>query len=443
MRSIRWRIQLCHGILLVLITTVLMVGFCQYEKSVQLQLLDRTMAGTLTNIRPHFIRFGGGKPPSEMEGMLAERGYYLSVWEQGKILFRSANSPPDLLVPDYVPGHGEFSRWNGANRESVSIPPGGRYAFVLGGSGAKMTVRLRHFALVVFGIGSVVVAFGLAIGWWLAGHALRPISEITATAESIVSGDHARRIPLQNISDELGRLAVLLNTAFDRMADAYDQQVRFTADASHELRTPAAVILAQTQMALARERDAAGYKESLAICQRSAERMKMLLGDLLDLSRYDAESPELRLRECDLAEVARESLGFVTPLAAERRVAISDSLASLRGRYDPAGLSHVLINLLINAIKHNPEGCRVALDLREVKGNAIITVTDSGSGIAPEMLPHIFDRFYRADIARSRSTGGSGLGLAICQAIVEAHGGTIAAESGVGTGTTFTIMLPC
>ena len=309
--------------------------------------------------------------------------------------------------------------------------------------GAMIERDLAIFAWELTLLGLVVVTFGLAGGWWVAGRAIRPIDQIVSTASRIASGNYAERIPVQATSLELGRLAAILNDTFDRLHAAYDQQVRFTADASHELRTPVAVILAQAQVALARERDTAKYKESLVICQRSAEKMKSLLNDLLDLSRYDAASVILRLIQCDLAEIVAESLEFIEPLAMERKADVTSNLTALHGRFDPANLSHVLINLLTNAIKHNPVGVRIAVSLDAVSDGAKIQIADNGIGITTVALPHIFDRFYRVDPARSGgASGGTGLGLAIARALIEAHGGSIKADSQPDKGTTISIFLP-
>jgi len=195
-------------------------------------------------------------------------------------------------------------------------------------------------------------------------------------------------------------------------------------------------------MALSREREAKAYREALEICQRSAQRMKGLLGDLIDLSRYDTLEPDLRMRECDLAEVVRESLEFISPLATERQVKVHPEIDSIVARVDPINLSHAFINLLTNAIKHNPEGCEIRVTLKRA-GRAIqFIVTDYGQGIPAEAIPHLFDRFYRVDRSRARTTGGSGLGLSIAKAIAEAHGGSIDVSSTLGKGTTFTLSLP-
>jgi two-component system OmpR family sensor kinase len=305
---------------------------------------------------------------------------------------------------------------------------------------------LRRLAWEEAAAGVALVVFGLAGGWWVAGHVLRPIGEISgeisAAADQIAGGDRARRISLKQTESELGQLAAVLNRTFDRLDHAFAQQVQFTADASHELRTPLSVILTQVQLALSRERSVVEYRESLGICQRAAERMRTLINALLDLARLDTGGFDLTLAECDLQRVAYESLELVAPLAQQKGAVLRSSVDPVRVKADGAKLGQVMVNLLQNALQHNARGVEVSLSLEPKEGYALLRVSDNGAGIPAEALPRLFDRFYRVDKSRSSATGGSGLGLAICKAIVEAHGGSIRAESRLGEGTEFQAMLP-
>jgi signal transduction histidine kinase len=240
----------------------------------------------------------------------------------------------------------------------------------------------------------------------------------------------------------LGQLAAVLNRTFDRLDHAFNQQVQFTADASHELRTPLSVILTQVQLALSRERSGAEYRESLGICQRAAERMRSLVNALLDLARLEAGGFDLTREDCDLQRVAEEALELVAPLAAQKRAVLRRAIEPIRLKADGAKLGQVMVNLLQNAMQHNACGVEVSLSLQPSDGFAVVRVSDNGAGLPAEVLPRLFDRFYRVDQSRSSATGGSGLGLAICKAIVEAHGGAIRVESQPGTGTEFQVLLP-
>jgi heavy metal sensor kinase len=294
----------------------------------------------------------------------------------------------------------------------------------------------------LIGVGIGLTVFGLAGGWWVAGHALRPIGEISATARQIAGGNRGKRIDIRETESELGQLAEVLNWTFDQQDIALEQQVRFTADASHELRTPVAVILTQVQVALAREREGQEYRETLKSCQRAAERMRTLVNSLLELARVDSGEFQLTVEECDLAAVAADSLELIAPLARERKAVLRPAIEAVRIKADAARIGQVIVNLLYNAIQHNRDGVEVDLEVSSQGTEAVVRVKDNGSGIAAEALPHVFERFYRGDKSRGGTKNGSGLGLAISQAIVQAHGGTIRAESEAGRGAVFTVNLP-
>ena len=261
------------------------------------------------------------------------------------------------------------------------------------------------------------------------------VSEINATSLS-------RRLDLEGVDTELGRLAELINSMLERLGRSFDQQVRFTADASHELRTPLAVILAQVELALSRQREAPAYRDSLEACGRAARRMKSLVDDLLTLARADAGKLELRIRPVDLAHIAEDCVALLEPLADKRSIRIQLDTRTVPLKGDPERLGQVLTNLLSNAILYNRPGGQVNVSVGSTDGAAIVIVEDTGVGIPEGELPLVFDRFHRVDAARSRESGGSGLGLAICRSIIEAHGGTITLASQVHHGSTFTVTIP-
>jgi signal transduction histidine kinase len=208
------------------------------------------------------------------------------------------------------------------------------------------------------------------------------------------------------------------------------------------LRTPVSVILTQTQGTLNRERSPAEYRETLESCQRAAQRMRRLIESLLALARLDAGPVSSRREPLDLARCATDCVELVQPLATERRITIQSQLAEAPCVGDADQLVLVINNLLTNAIHYNRDGGNIAINTRMENDRAVLTVSDNGPGIAPEHLPHIFDRFYRADAARTSSQGRAGLGLAITKAIVEAHGGTIQVASEPGRGSSFEVRLP-
>jgi heavy metal sensor kinase len=301
---------------------------------------------------------------------------------------------------------------------------------------------MHRLALWLFAAGSSVLLLGLAGGWWLATRAIQPIEDISATALKIAGGDLSQRINAADTESELGRLAGVLNSTFSRLEAAFAHQARFTSDASHELRTPVSVIISQTQTALSRERPGPEYCEALQACQRAAQRMRGLIESLLELARLDAGQEPMKRERFDLAQVARDGVELVRPLADERGIKITCDVSVVECLGDAERIGQVVTNLLTNAIRFNRPQGEVSIYARNENGAAFLIVTDSGEGIATEHLPHLFERFYRADKSRSRAAGQTGLGLAICKAIVDAHSGTIEVSSRPGEGSTFTVRLP-
>lgn len=313
---------------------------------------------------------------------------------------------------------------------------------LVGRSMAPDLAAMRRLAWWLMAAGSAVLLLGLAGGWWVATRAIRPIEGISATALKIAGGDLSQRINAADTDSELGRLAGVLNSTFGRLEAAFSQQARFTSDAAHELRTPVSVILTQTQTALSRERSSPEYREALEACQRAARRMKSLTESLLELARLDAGQEPMK-RDCfDLPRVVRECVEMVRLLAAERGIQIHCEVPPCECLGDAGRIGQVVTNLLTNAIHFNRDQGEVRLAARAEDGAVRLTVADTGQGIPAEDVPHLFERFYRADKSRSRIQGRNGLGLAICQAIVDAHGGSIEVISQSGVGSTFTVRLP-
>jgi heavy metal sensor kinase len=313
---------------------------------------------------------------------------------------------------------------------------------LVGRSLAPDLAAMRRLALWLTAAGTAVLLLGLAGGWWAATRAIRPIEAISATAVRIAGGDLSHRINTADTDSELGRLAGVLNSTFARLEAAFTQQARFTSDASHELRTPVSVILSQTQTALSRERPGPEYREALEACQRAARRMKALTESLLELARLDAGQELMKREPFDLARLARECVELVRPLAAERGIQIHCDVAAIECLGDGGRIGQVVTNLLTNAIHFNRDQGEVRLAARAENDVVVLTVADTGQGIPAEDVPHLFERFYRADKSRSRIQGRNGLGLAICKAIVAAHSGSIEVASQPGIGSTFTLKLP-
>jgi heavy metal sensor kinase len=324
-------------------------------------------------------------------------------------------------------------------REMYAFTPPGECILVgLELSGELGELRRQTWRLLA--AGGAVLMLGLAGGWWFSTRAIRPLEDISAAADKIATGQLSQRINVADTDNELGRLAVLLNSTFARLEASFAQQKQFTSDAAHELRTPLSIILTQVQTALKRERSPAEYHQTLESCLRAAQRMRKLVESLLELAHFDAGQQQLKHFPFDLAQTAQDCIDLVQPLAEARGIKFSAKLPELYCIGDPERIGQVLTNLLTNAVEYNRAGGEVHIEAQSKSGMACVDVTDTGPGIRPEELPYLFERFYRVD--KSRSASHSGLGLAIAKAIIEAHGGTISVSSRVGGGTTFSFRLP-
>jgi signal transduction histidine kinase len=273
----------------------------------------------------------------------------------------------------------------------------------------------------------------------MARRALQPVSKITSTALEIYrTEDLDRRVDVKT-NDEVGRLGSAFNEMLDRLTALFRAQQRFVADVSHEMRTPLTVIRGNVDLL----RMGCADEESLDAITSESERMTRMVSNLLLLSQADAGVLPMHMQPVEL-EPLLASVARSAQIIADRRAAISmrcDGQAVVMG--DADRLKQMMLNLVENAIKHTSDGNGVTIDLALVNHTqARITVTDTGAGIPPEDLPHIFERFYRVDKSRSRAQGGAGLGLAIVKSIVEAHGGSITARSVAGKGASFEVILP-
>jgi heavy metal sensor kinase len=399
----------------------------------------RSRPGGISDIRE--IRLSGTTADFFRPGRTAE--YYYVVWGADHSLrTRSTNAPATVPLPIRRPLDAKIRfRDQAPNREAYQTTEMGDCVLV-GRSIAADQRALSRYGWQLVAAGAGVLLLGLGGSWLLAARALRPVENIGLAATRISAGNLAERIDVADTDSELGRLATVLNSTFARLAAAFDQQRQFTADASHELRTPIAVLISETQATLARERTAAEYRDTVEACLETAQQMRRLTQSLLALARYDSGQEAIERLPLDLASPASAGLDLIAPLALERGIRIHADLGPAPAVGDADRLSQVMVNLLTNAIEYNrPEG-EVRVATRVENGEAVFVVADTGSGISEEDLPHLFKRFYRADQSRSRGSAHYGLGLAISKAIVDAHGGRLNATSRSGVGSEFVLRLP-
>ena len=373
-----------------------------------------------------------------------QKGIYVVIWDaDGSRIEVLTNTPAGLTQPMQTePADiGPHFRNRDNYREAYDFNLEGR-CVVVGRSIEPEQSGLRGFVAILVGAGVSVLALGLAGGWLIASRSFRPIEAISTTASRISEGKLSERINVADTDSELGQLAGTLNSTFARLEASFAQQTQFTAEASHEFLTPIAVIISEAQTTLARERTSREYRETIEACLDTAQQMRRLTESLLELANLDASQQATKRAPLDLADLVRQRVEFIHPLADQRglKLICKFSSAKTSGNADHLGL--VINNLLTNAIHYNRPRGEITITTGTETGKAFVSVSDSGVGISPEDLPHIFDRFYRADKSRSRAEGRSGLGLAICKAIVEAHGGSIEVTSNLAIGSTFTVRLP-
>ncbi len=294
---------------------------------------------------------------------------------------------------------------------------------------------LRRVLILVFAFGLIAASLG---AYNLAGRVLEPLHDVSDAASEITDRDLSRRVPVPRTGDEVNYLARTLNGMLERLEHAFDGQRQFTADASHELRTPITAILGHANYLLRRTELSEQQRESIGVIRSDAERLTKLVTDLLDLARADAGF-QITPKEMDLVALAEDVHLEVAVLTKGSEIEIVGP-RNAKLRADPQRMRQVLLNLVTNALKAGAN--KVTIGIETQAERVLLRVEDDGPGISSEHLAKLFDRFYRVDTARNRTVGGSGLGLAIVKWIVEAHGGTVSVKSQVGKGTRFEVSLP-
>lgn len=478
-QSIRWRLQVWHGLLLLLVVA----GFCapgyQIALENQLQRIDKDvsqmerrlfrslMESARTSLYPGITKDKDGDRPMISLGQLMEYlrekpvtpsadvaalfqghepGYaYFSIRNaQDEVLLTSPNAPQDItFLPPARSDHLDDTRTIERRREVRRSSPSG-FRIVVGRDISQDLDAASRFAWTQAATCLGLWVLGLGGGWWLSGRAIRPIQTISRTATRIAEGNLKDRIDITDTDSELGQLSKVLNNTFDRLNDAFERQRQFTADASHELRTPITILLSETQRVLKRERTAEEYREALQTCNLTAQRMRHLVEALLQLARQETtQGLNGHASPCDLAAILEDTRIHLAPLAVERGITLTADLHPAPSVGDPGALSVLTTNLVNNALQHHqgPKGTVHLSSGTRTSGEAFFTIRDDGPGIPSEHLPHIFERFYRADKARTSAAGHTGLGLAIAKAIVDNHGGEISVQSTPGQGSTFEVTL--
>jgi heavy metal sensor kinase len=395
-----------------------------------------------------------GKAAAETVAEMRPRGVLLAIFENQRLLTASASAAngeleavsrqaligdrPDLAMD--LPGAGAKA----ARASSHRFVSGGRTYLATAveplDSVAADLASFRRVLFISFPLLLVVAGLG---GFLLATRGLAPLGWMARQSSQITGSSLHRRLEIGDAADELAVLAGSFNQLLARLDQSFETMRRFVADASHELRTPLSVIRGEAEVSLAKERGSTEYRESLAIILDESRRLCRLVDDLLNLARADAGYVKLRIQEFYADDLLADCCRSMKSLATSRQIEVAcQSPEDVPFTGDEELLRRLVLNLLDNAIRFTPPGGKVTAALDAQDSRLSIQVTDTGIGISEDSVPHVFDRFYRADKARSRHEGGFGLGLSIVKWIAEAHGGSVNLTSQAGVGSTFTVTLP-
>ena len=382
-------------------------------------------------------------------------GHLIEVWSpEGSLLYRSAALQNQILGGPPGPDEGQHD----PTPTTTRLPNGTRIRLAasvyhiedqrvilrVAYSEERLLRELGEFGQVLLlGFPIAVLLAGLG-GYALARKALSPIDSMATQAKAISAERLGDRLTIENSQDELGKLGTVFNDMLGRLQAAFDQLRRFTADASHELRTPLTAIRSVGEVALQDQRSPAEYRDVIGSMLEEVDRLTRLAESLLALSRADAGHVHLQREDIPLVRLAKEASSVVEVLAEEKRQQIDiDGDADLLVSVDRLILRQAIVNLLDNAIKYAPSASRILVRVQlGANKQVFLDVVDQGPGIRSEHQPHVFDRFYRVDKARTREWGDTGLGLSITRWAIEAHGGGITLKSEEARGSTFRISLP-
>jgi len=309
----------------------------------------------------------------------------------------------------------------------------------LDGVAASLEIVRR---VLLFGL-PLMLAIAALGGYWLTSRSLAPLGRMAEQASQITSQSLHTRLDAGAAAKELETLAASFNELLSRLDQSFESMRRFVADASHELRTPLSVIRGEADVALSQDRKPSDYRQSLALILDESRRLSRLVEDLLNLARADAGHVRLRVEEFYFNDLISECCRSAEPLASARGVRLwCHSPGDLSFHGDEALIRRLVMNLLDNAIRYTPEGGQVSVSVEPEDVGMRLRVADTGIGIAPDAAPHVFERFYRGDKARSRQDGGFGLGLSIVKWIAESHRGEVELETRPESGSTFIVTLP-
>jgi len=455
--SIGLRLTLWYLAIFFLAELIFGVGMWFILRQNLYDIADESLEGQADDLQ-RFLEARKDAPTPELQAELSEdykiersEDYLQIIDESGNALYRSqflVEHPLAPLPPDQWERHRYQNRQLGRRRfrfVTRKITAGSRsYIVQIGHPMHEELETLDDFSKYLLWFAPLLLVSASAVGYWLSHRALAPVDALARTARTISGHNLSSRLEQLHTGDELQRLSDTLNEMLARIESAFLRITEFTADASHELRTPIALIHTEAELALRRSRNEAEYQEALRHILAEADRTAKLLEELLALARADSGREALDIQPIDLLAIWHESTAKWSQVATLRNLQFEGRLnvEHLPVMGDASALRRVIDILLDNAFKYTTSPGKVTLSAQAEQGWTVLSVEDTGIGIAPEDQTRIFERFYRVDKARSRELGGAGLGLAIAQWIVQLHKGTITVESELGKGSVFRVEIP-
>ena len=463
MLNFRQRLVLTHWtVIVVIVACSALAGWWQLSRLVHGQLdaalltLADTEAGMQVESHGQPVRVHERPPGSAPPSLVRLDRLVQIVNAKGEILARSSNlgdamlpAPPTLLDELASGGEAVFQTLPSFGEEPlrmVSLPAvaNGKPVVIQVAGSLDDVHNVLESATILFGImaAALLAAVGAA-GSVLTRRAFRGINDVVKQARLIGDANLGERLPHPGTTDEIGQLVDTLNAMLDRLEQAFDQQRRFTADASHELRSPLSRLRTEIEVTLRRPRESQEYVDTLRSCLDEVGRLTRLIEELLMLARFDAGQDRQAGEPQALDALIAETLLRASPAARERQVELvarSEAAGGAKVSHGSVGL--VLANLVDNALKFSPRGSKIVVDCAADAHHATLRVTDEGHGIPPDELPFLFDRFFRGAGARASENEGVGLGLALSQSIIHAQGGHIEAANGPDGGAVFTVRIP-
>jgi len=458
-RSIHFRLILWYSGLVVAVALVFGAYVYQGVRERLYGEMERTLMRRASQIAENILPHIHDVPPGDIAGQIKEvyspeaNGRFIRILKEDRSIVYISGAPKDgrfnpgaiPVPPGIISAKRTEQLAPDLTMRIVTVPTriqGESYVVEMGAPTDDIETALHGLVMtLLFGLPVVIMIVSVG-GYTLVRRSLQPVEDIRATAQQITFGNLSNRLPVATTGDALEHLSVTLNQMLDRLEDAYEQASRFSADASHELRTPLAILRGELE-SIVRERELpASLRERVGSVLEETERLSRITESLFTISRLDAGEAQIQHVRFDLAPLVQTAAEQMALLAEVKKikVRIAGSPAPVMG--DPSRIKQIVVNLLDNAIKYTQDGGDISLKVSAAHHKVILEVTDNGAGIAAAALPHIFDRFYRADHVRSREIGGAGLGLSIVRSIVQAHGGSIEIQSIEGKGTACRVELP-